>query len=367
MTSTVFLFAFYVICSQSIEAEVNLTWIFKCNNSIGYTHMPTIEWIPTSKTIVSAWQATKEKEGTNDQHIMFSYSTDMGNKWSTPQTIAYGDRYQQAVWGPALHWDSHNELLWLFYSESTPAQKNGDKSGVGGNILYKTSIDSGKTWSNFTEILSFMDYGNTSKMTANKPIVISLKNNTKRWILPIWQEGNSTAPKAARVMISDDFGIHWNVFGFVANHECIENTLASIKDTNMNDTGNILMICRSGGSPLYQSWSYDFGETWSKSNKSNVENPSSKIFMFTDSFGQQILANDASSSNRYPLVLYKSIDNGISFEKYVTLDSIHEDLAYPTSVQVPNANVNENPLVYTDFSADTHNGIKLAITTIPSV
>ena len=78
-----------IISAKELDPQVNLTWIFECNSTIGYTHMPTIEWIATSNTIVAAWQATKKDEGTNDQHIMFSYSTDLGKKWTVPQTIAY--------------------------------------------------------------------------------------------------------------------------------------------------------------------------------------------------------------------------------------------------------------------------------------
>ena len=195
-----------------------------------------------------------------------------------------------ALWGPVLHYDNYNNITWLFYSESTPAQtKSSGKSNVGGNILYKTSKDYGQTWSEFNEILSWEDEGNTAKVTANKLIQVNVPTGTGsefiiRWILPFWQENNtqynSTQPSASRVLISDDFGMTWNVYGLNDDHYLIENTVASIKDESGRDTGTILQLFRSGGSPLYSAYSYDYGITWTKAEKTNIPNPNSKVFVF---------------------------------------------------------------------------------------
>ena len=72
------------------------------------------------------------------------------------------------------------------------------------------------------------------------------------------------------------------------------------------------------------------------------------------------MAYNPTTSGRHPISLGKSINGGKDFKDFIDLDSIDKSLAYPTSVQVmvPNS----NPLIFTDFSADTHTGIKLAMT-----
>lgn len=83
-----------------------------------------------------------------------------GKKWTKAQTCAVSERYKMALWGPVLLCDNHNNLLWIFYSESTTAQEKppSNTSSVGGNILYKTSNDYGITCSNWTEILRYNIY-----------------------------------------------------------------------------------------------------------------------------------------------------------------------------------------------------------------
>ena len=96
--------------TASIQTTNNLTWIFQCNSSIGYTHMPTIEAIPLNplnsnlKTpiLITAWQASKTSESDDDQFIMGSISYDLGNKWTKPQAFAIGSRYKNGSLGSCL-------------------------------------------------------------------------------------------------------------------------------------------------------------------------------------------------------------------------------------------------------------------------
>eukprot|EP01084_Bolivina_argentea_P302895 522890_1 len=357
-----------------VSSEYNTSWIFKCNSSIGYVHMATIEVIPnTSPILTVAFQASSAEESTNDQHIIFTSSNDLGQTWSIPQTIAYGERYHDALWGPVLHYDDINKLLWLFYSESGSFDnKTSNKSDVGGNILYKTSSDVGKTWSDYVQLLSYKEFGITNKVTANKLIVIDVpdsNNNSiyyKRWILPYWQEAiasNSTGLNCSSVLITDNFGKTWNSYGKITNPgpgtKLIENTVASIKNSNGMDTGTILQLFRAGKPNLFMAFSDDYGISWQNAYNSTIPNPNSKVFVFTDIFNQQILSYNPSTSKRYPLDLAKSINGGKTFKSFVEIDGTENEEEYPTSVQVVTS-MDSNVLIFTVYSASTHTGIKMA-------
>ena len=55
-------------------------------------------------------------EGTDDQHIVLSFSQDLeGRRWGLPFPLPV--RREAAQWSPVLHADPRGRL-WLFYAES---------------------------------------------------------------------------------------------------------------------------------------------------------------------------------------------------------------------------------------------------------
>ena len=339
--------------------------------------MAMIESI-TAQDLVVAWQGAKTHEGLNDQSIFWSRSADAGATWSDVQVLVSGGQY--APWGPVFHWDGN--ALWLFYAQSGAFDqdaKEPGRSSVGGDICTITSHDHGVTWSAPRVILPFASKdGKTPKVTANKLVV----GANGRWILPIWQTPNgvnSTGAQAAGVLLSDDAGATWRAnMIWNASTKLIENSIG-IAAKN----GTLVMLFRTGEGVLYRSYGSPDGETWSPPAPSEVPNPNSKAFVFTDHDGRLVLAcNPVKKRPRNPLVLEISTDGGATFAEYVNLDPGERtlDLEYPTAVEIDVAEEEEEGsatsrfarrrrrkkttkrAILTVFSADHYTGIKLSRT-----
>jgi len=335
-----------------------LTWIFQTNKSLGYCHMAMIEQMGDG-TLVAAFQAAKVHESYNDQAIYASISSDEGASWSDISQVLSGGDY--AVWGPVLHWDAAKSTLMLFYAQSGAFDpRAANRSNVGGDVNVISSAD-GKTWSAPRTILPFKtaDGLEVPKVTANKPIVLSKSQNL---LLPFWQtpsnyegvDARKEGKQKAGVLLSKDGGATFVPHYVPSTEKVIENTLAETRN------GSILQLFRTGTGHLYESWSHDGGETWSSTVASSLPNPNAKTFMFTDSYGDQIIAYNPTTKGRNPLALARSTDDGVTFKEYCNLDAgiKSKALEYPTSLQVGGK-------VFTVFSADHYTGIKLSITELP--
>ena len=357
-----------------------LSWVFRTNSSLGYSHMAMIE--PTGGlSLVAAWQGAKVHEGYNDQDIYVVRSADGGTTWSDVRGgAAINPHGAFAVWGPVLHHESEATppTLHLFYAASGAFDQTptAGRSGVGGDILRVESVDGGATWGGARVVLPYADDATNAtapKITANKLVVlrhgraaVAGGNRTdraaaeaQRWVLPFWQsprsEWNNTAPQAVGVLISDDRGGSWRpVYLRAPPTKLIENTLAETAD------GTLLMLFRTGVGKLYRAFSHDRGESWTDAAPSGLPNPNAKTFVFSDSREQQILAYNPTTKGRNPLALAVSSDGGMSFAQFANLDPgvTGKDLEYPTTCEL-------NGTLLTVFSADHYTGIKLARTPLP--
>ncbi|KAK3255265.1 hypothetical protein CYMTET_35544, partial [Cymbomonas tetramitiformis] len=154
----------------------------------------------------TAWQASPARpdifdgpenmivEGLPEQRIMYSFSSDVGNKWSAPFTVPQ-QKKKRAVWSPVLHVDNAG-TLWLFYAESSSCKIAGTPStwSPGGDIL-AVSLSSDQMskgfspsdppqWSQPRIVYATSEGDSIPKVLANKLQVLS----TGEWVLPFWRE-----------------------------------------------------------------------------------------------------------------------------------------------------------------------------------
>ena len=280
---------------KSSHHHADYGWVFKVKDyKLKYAHMSTVEALPGDR-LAHACQASAIKEGASDMSIWFQtgHATPKP-KFDAATKVVSVQGYP--VWGPVLHYDPVDAVLHLFYSQSGPFHPpnntevtNLSKSlMVGGEIRVVKSHDGGHTWDAPTTILAYNAggvYDGAAKVTANKPAVLA----NGSWVLPFWQETpgtnnsfsahNSMAKvgswhpgSCAGVLLSHDRGHTWTPSGCIGNHYLIENTVAPV-----DDKGHLLMLFRSGGSPLYQSRSADWGVTWSNATATSIPNPNSKV------------------------------------------------------------------------------------------
>ena len=145
----VFVHQFSAPSSQDEMANklVRHDWVLRFDDEreqLEYAHMVVIEKVPVRGPtneervlLAAAWQANEVKgEGSQGQHIRFSLSEDEGKTWSPSVCLMYG---LQALWSPVLFFDTTQEYLYLFYSESRKALS------PGGDIKYIRSSFSSET------------------------------------------------------------------------------------------------------------------------------------------------------------------------------------------------------------------------------
>eukprot|EP00730_Choanoeca_flexa_P019504 TRINITY_DN9528_c0_g1_i4.p1 TRINITY_DN9528_c0_g1~~TRINITY_DN9528_c0_g1_i4.p1 ORF type:complete len:365 (+),score=36.72 TRINITY_DN9528_c0_g1_i4:3-1097(+) len=346
------------VSSATSTAEPQHSWIFKTNKTIVYSHMSMILALPNSN-ILAAWQASNLSEGCADQRILLARSQDGGETWTVPHVAQAGFGY--AVWGPVLHYDNATSTVWMFFSASGSYRERPDNTSCkglprtypGGDIMTKTSQDYGHTWSQPRKILSFESRGQVGKVTANHLLV-----SGSRWLLPFWQEKrspNDSGPMCGAVLVSDDKGDSWTPHGCLHNEFTwlIENTLATISPNT------IYQLFRTQVGAIYQSWSYDNGDTWTNATALPLNNPDSKTCLTQTSTGEQILAYNPSKLHRTPVSLARSSD-GRSWTRMVDLDADPSgSFAYPTPIIVSGQVLTS----YTASCNGTH-GIKLAVVSL---
>jgi len=386
-------------------------YLARFNTDIRYMHMVTVDVLPQSKNLVAVWQAapspgnyTKMRlgvEGLEEQRIFISLSKDPeGRRWTQPQVVPL--RNTGALWSPVVHVDPRG-VVWLFYSESVGCRKAAlchrclDDGGScnpppeadichtnpqlwvpGGDVKVTHSVGglAKNTWAPARTLLRQSRDGGIPKVIANKVAVLS----SGEWLLPFWREqqnalmdetcqrdpdtghsgcpGNEPQPcmtgaeESAGVLVSHDKGGSWKPHGFLThlNTTLIEGSLVELNN------GTVLMVFRTTMGCLFQSASFDKGQTWGDTRPMAIPNPNSKVHLIRlEPSGDLLLAFNnhrqpgtfrglkGCKACRSMLHLALSRDGGDNWEKVATVDEEMSTSAvrihYPTVVQIGRSTV----------------------------
>ena len=333
------------------QIKSKIRWVSHDGGDIRYSHMSTIARLNdgAQNRWMVMWQTSSTIEGVADQHLSMSRSVD-GAKWDKARRVPL--RKKQALWSPVLFVPPGSEAneVWLFYTESTTCLRaarklpNGyripPRYAPGGDVKLVKSFDGGQSWSNPTIILTQSD-GAVPKVIANQIVV---HRGTGNWVLPYWREKappeackNSNAPAFAGALVSSDLGRTWRARGQIriGGTWLIEGTAVERSD------GSIACLFRTSKGKLYQSLSFDGGQTWTGANPTSVPNPDSKVNAITLTTGELALAFNDSPDNtkmnkgRARLRVAVSCDGG---QRWVTISELEEGslrmyIHYPTLVQ----------------------------------
>eukprot|EP00899_Mesostigma_viride_P008044 jgi/Mesvir1/17240/Mv07652-RA.2 len=304
-----------------------LSWVSNLKPSLHYNHMITMARMANG-TLAAAWQASVESEGSEDQHIRLTFSTDKeGRHWQPSRKLKV--RRDGAQWSPVLHFDVASSQLFLFFSESRGCIRpvTPPKWAPGGDIKVTRSKD-GVNWSPPRVVHSMDADGTIPKVIANKMVVLS----SGEWLLPYWRENlilqKSNWPKGqehcradasayAGVLVSADSGQTWQAHGRLHDPKTwlIENTLVERSD------GSLLMLFRTHAGFIYSSVSKDKGVTWSQAQPTTLPNPDSKIMMLRmEPSGHIALVYNNHARVQYKmrnkLTLALSLDDGATWVQY---------------------------------------------------
>lgn len=239
--------------------------------------------------------------------------------WSQPESVADGvqkDGSRLPTWNPVLYQIPNGDLL-LFY-------KVGPKPSEWWGML-KRSKDGGRTWSEATQLPSGI-----LGPIKNKPILLSNGN----LISPSSTEGNGWN---IHFEISTDNGLTWRKTASVDRGDNIN----AIQPTILNHgKGKLQLLARTRNWAVAESWSYDFGETWSPLSKTSLPNNNSGFDAVTLNDGTHVLVYnhvlppaDNPKGKRTPLNVAVSKDGIKWYATLILEDSPISQYSYPAVIQ----------------------------------
>lgn len=259
----------------------------------------------------------------------------LNNIWSEPVKLANG---AEANWNPVLFYREDGTLQ-LFY-------KQGQKIAEWKTYVL-LSYDDGLTWSEPKEIVAGDTSGGRGPV-RNKPLRLACGRvlaggSTEHGI---WQ---------AFADLSDDDCKSWHKSGpiTIANLSYKEGEKTATSDITVSEQsffgrgviqptlwqdaqGMLHMLLRSSEGWVYRSDSHDNGETWSKAYPLSLPNNNSGLDLVMAPFdGELYLLCNPVAANwglRSPMSLFKSTDNGCSWQKLYDLATEKNEFSYPAII-----------------------------------
>jgi len=274
----------------------------------------------TQHRLVAAWFGGTE-ESRPDVGIWLSRHGNNG--WSTPEKVADGSELsgrQVACWNPVLFQPKSGPLT-LFY-------KVGDDEPQWWGE-YKTSSDSGKTWSKPIRLPDGI-----LGPIKNKPVQLPDGSILSPSSIEYY---TSTNPKKeiwqVHLELSDDVGKTWQKIGPLNDGRDFNVIQPSIL---IYPTRKMQILCRSEyAGRIYQAWSDDMGRTWSKMGPTELPNPDAGTDAVMLNDGRALLVyNHSTSDGRDREFLNVAVSNdGRKWYAAVVLENQEGEYSYPAVIQ----------------------------------
>lgn len=286
-------------------AIVKSEWVFD-PPPVPSCHASTI--VETPKGLVVAWFAgTDEKE--TDVGIWLSRQVE--GKWSPPRELVNGSELEDKdypCWNPVLFQPKTGPLL-LFYKVGP------DPKTWWGMLI--TSDDAGQTWSKPHKLPD-----GVLGPIKNKPIQLPDGDLLC---------GSSSEHAGWRVHFerSSDLGKTWRVTPPVNDGKEIGAIQPSLL---VHPEGRLQAIGRTQQGKVFETWSSDFGQTWSKLTLTSLPNPNSGTDAFTLRDGRHLIVYNHTPKGRSPLNVAVSTD-GKAWQAAAVLESEPGEYSYPAVIQ----------------------------------
>ena len=223
---------------------------------------------------------------------------------------------------------------------------------------------------NYITFVSFVQYSNTknskiiSSIHTNFPIISCNRHfNTNSFYKPISLSNGSVVAGgsiekgiwSAFVDVSTDGCVAWEksapieIAGLMYNagEKTAESNIAVSEQSFYgrgviqpslweSAAGKVHMLLRSSEGYVYRADSEDYGKTWSDAYKTELPNNNSGLDLVKAPFdGNLYLVCNPVQANwgmRSPLSLFKSEDNGVTWNKLYDLESEHGEFSYPAII-----------------------------------
>ncbi len=277
---------------------------YSLQNRYGFNHAASVTRMPDGR-LLAAW-FSGPFEASVHQVILASYSSDKGLTWAEPFELQNTPR--KSDFDPAFIVDGNRVLF--FYSVGRwnryPFVRE-EKTEVGiesFKVYYRSSGDSGRTWSTPTLVLEGIGTGCRSN---------GIKLSTGELLLPL----HGYRSGVAGVLKSADRGTTWTRFG-----EIKTATVAHEPSIAELPSGEIMMVLRTGDGVMWKVLSRDKGETWLPAEKTDIVAARASHNLYRLQDGRIVLTHNPSKSVRTPLTVRISSDEGKTFGGATTIASV---------------------------------------------
>lgn len=251
-------------------------------------------------------------ESADDQAIFLARKRSHDKLWSTPQVLLQN---ATAPPGNGVIFRDTTDRLWIVW-----CRMEGTRPMLRGNgwdrcrLFTRTSTDHGVTWSEdrpmFDEELWCVP--------RNPPIVLA----DKTLLLPV--EGLQGKVEGSYFLRLPSGASTWQLGGFTAG--------GSQPAVSQRRDGSILALMRHA-QHITQIESTDGGLSWSQAVDTPLANPDSGISMTRLANGHLVLVYNDTPTDRTPLSIARSIDEGRTWEKPLHLESNPGEYSYPSIIQ----------------------------------
>lgn len=298
-----------------------------------------------------SWTGGGNGEPTLENVVKYRRSFDEGKSW-TEESILFAHP-RKGMFNPALFVDGNS--LYAFPGSYYSYYETGFSQDM--QTYISVSHDCGETFSiphsipgciNNIHIKCTRKVGNrwifpcswveitdkywASASYANKPCVVAgkemvqpaptqYKNGIEYYLDWHW---NHT--EFCGVLISDDEGSTFRICGRIGHEGTyfVEPMMAVLSD------GTLVMLLRTKEHRLYESRSYDNGETWSDPVPTDIPSPITKVCLLQDSVGRIYLLHNPNPGGRNPLSLWISKDDMHTWGTKIDLvQDLESPLCYP--------------------------------------
>ena len=291
-----------------------------------WNHEPGIAALPNGD-LLAVWGATAQGPF-RDTKIAGSTSSDGGRTWADPVVLAFDADSRTS--DPSLLVTGDTVIL-QYGVYPFGEKQHGDKrfryrSGI---LMQKTSTDNGRSWSKAVRI-------ETGKVQCGTPHEgIKLRNGTLVW--PFYWELNceegaepfeAEMAGVASLLTSSDNGQTWGKGSDIRIDVCggaDEPSIVELTD------GNLFMLMRTTSGRLYQAWSSDLGDVWSRPEPSPLVSPAAPAALHRISFQPDIVVAVWNNSplNRFPLDTAVSYDGCKTWSHSRMISSPGCQVSYP--------------------------------------
>lgn len=250
-------------------------------------------------------------ESADDQALYLARKKPGEKRWSMPRLLAQNAEQPP---GNGVIFRDATDRLWIVWSRMEGSRPM--RRGSGWNrcrLMYRTSTDQGETWSQDRTLLVDTMGG----VPRNPPIRLT--------------DGSLLLPDGQSHFLALLPGESaWKRVGSYRG--------GSQPAVIQRSDGSLLALLRHSGK-IQQIESRDAGRTWSQAEPTALNNPGAGITMVRLANGHLVLVFNDSQTDRTPLSICRSLDEGKTWESPLQLESNPGEYSYPCVIQSADAKI----------------------------